>query len=115
MSQKCIRKPSGTGQEFKTLSACNCEVTTIFEQVRGDKQVSEGRDYVREYGKAVTVVLRLCEKTDAFGSGQIVILDSWFTSLSLFYGLRSKGFHMIGIIKTGDTGFPTLDHYNQHL
>ena len=102
----CDRKPRGTGQEFKTLSACDCNVTTTFEQVRGNKDVSEGRDYVKEYGKAAAVVLRLCEKVDAFGSGRIVIADSWFANLSLFRGLRSKGLHMIGMIKTGNAGFP---------
>ena len=102
----CDRKPRGTGQEFKTLSAVDCNVTTTFEQVRGNKEVSENRKYVKEYGKAASVVLRLCEKAGINGSGRIVIANSWFANLALFGGIRKQGLHLIGMIKQGDGGFP---------
>ena len=102
----CDRKPRGTGQEFKTLSAVDCNVTTAFEQVRGNKDVSESRPHVAEYGKAASVVLRLCEKAGICGTERIIIADSWFANLSLFRALRTNGLHLIGMIKQGDGGFP---------
>ena len=67
-SEKCNRKPCGTDQQFKTSSVWYCNVTTTFEQVRGNKHISEGRDYVKKYRKAGAIVLGLCEKVDVLGS-----------------------------------------------
>lgn len=102
----CGRKPRGTGQECKTLSSVDVNCTTTFEQIRGNKEVSEGREFVKEYGKAASVVVRLCKKAGIEGSNRIVIADSWFANLALLRGLRSIGLHLIGMIKQGDGGFP---------
>jgi hypothetical protein len=102
----CGRKPRGTGQECKTLSSVDVNCTTTFEQIRGNKEVSEGREFVKEYGKAASVVVRLCKKAGIEGSNRIVIADSWFANLALLRGLRSIGIHLIGMIKQGDGGFP---------
>ena len=102
----CGRKPKGTGQECKTLSCIDMNVTTTFEHVRGNSTNEYIRELTKEYGKAASVVLRLCKKAHIEGSNRIVIADSWFANLSLYRGLRSYGLHLIGMIKQGDGGFP---------
>ena len=104
----CGRKPRGTGQECKTLSCCDMNVTTTFEHVRGNAKTPYNRELMKEYGKAASVVLRLCKMAGIEGSNRIVIADSWFANLSLFRGLRKLGLHLIGMIKQGDGGFPKL-------
>ena len=102
----CGRKPRGTGQECKTLSCVDMNVTTTFEHVRGSSTNEFERDHMKEYGKAASVVIRLCKKAHIQGTNQIVIADSWFANMSLYRGLRKIGLHLIGIIKQGDGGFP---------
>ena len=102
----CGRKPRGTGQECKTLSCIDMCVTTTFEHVRGNKNAEYSRELQKEYGKAASVVLRLCKKAKIDGSNSIVIADSWFANLALYRGLRKNGLHLIGMIKQGDGGFP---------
>ena len=102
----CGRKPKGTGQEAKTLSCVDLQVTTTFEHVRGNSTNPYVRDLMKEYGKAASVVLRLCKKAKIEGSNRIVIADSWFANLSLYRGVRKYGLHLIGMIKQGDGGFP---------
>ena len=102
----CGRKPRGIGQECKTLSCIDMSVTTTFEHVRGNSTNPYTRDLQKDYGKAASVVLRLCQKTKIEGSNRIVIADSWFANLSCYRGLRSLGLQLIGMIKQGDGGFP---------
>ena len=100
------RKPRGTGQEAKTLSCVDMQVTTTFEHVRGNSKKPYNRDLVKEYGKAASVVIRLCKKSGITGSNRIVIADSWFANLSCYRGLVDNGLHLIGMIKQGDGGYP---------
>ena len=102
----CGRKPKGIGQECKTLSCINMAVTTTFEHVRGNSTNPYIRDLQDDYGKAASVVLRLCKKAKIEGSNRIVIADSWFANLACYRGLRSLGLQLIGMIKQGDGGFP---------
>ena len=53
----CGRKPKGTGQECKTLSCIDMNVTTTFEHVRGNSNNEYIRDHMKEYGKAASVVI----------------------------------------------------------
>ena len=102
----CGRKPKGTGQECKTLSCIDMSVTTTFEHVRGNSKNEYIRDLQKDYGKAASVVMRLCKKAKIEGTNRIVIADSWFANLSLYRGLQHLGLHLIGMIKQGDGGFP---------
>ena len=81
-------------------------VTTTFEHVCGNSTNLHICDMMDEYGKAASVVLRLCKKARIEGSNCIVIADSWFENLSLYRGLRKYGLHLIGMIKEGNGGFP---------
>ena len=102
----CGRKPRGTGQEAKTMSCVDMSVTTTFEHVRGNSTNPYIRELMDEYGKAASVVIRLCKKAGIEGTNRIIIADSWFANLSLYRGLRKHGLHLIGMIKQGDGGFP---------
>ena len=85
------RKPKGTGQECKTLSCVDMNVTTTFEHVRGNSTNGFTQELMNEYGKAASVVIRLCNKANIQGSSRIVIADSWFANMSLLCGLRKIG------------------------
>ena len=102
----CGRKPKGTGQEAKTMSCIDMAVTTTFEHVRGNAANPYHRELQKDYGKAASVVIRLCKKAKIEGTNRIVIADSWFANLSLYRGLRKNGLHLLGMIKQGDGGFP---------
>ena len=105
--KKVDRKPRGTGQEAKTLSAGDIHVTTTFEHVRAaTTRIGRERKYMQEYGAAAAVVMRLCEKAGIDGSQRQVVADSWFANLSLVRGLQHLGLHLLGMIKQGDGGFP---------
>lgn len=79
-------------------------VIATFEHVRSMKT----RELVKEYGKAASVVLRLCSKANIYRSNRIIIADSWFANLSLFRGLRKNGLHLIGMIKQGDGAYSKI-------
>lgn len=104
----CDRKPRGTGQEKKCLSATDVHVTTQFEHVR-NKTTNEARQFTKEYGAGPAAVLRLCLKARIDGSGRRVICDSWFANLALARGLRKHGLHLLGMVKTGSGGYPKAE------
>jgi hypothetical protein len=47
-----------------------------------------------------------------FGSGKVVIADSWFGSVRTCEELRENGLHSIMSIKNGSAGFPKADLLN---
>ena len=56
------------------------------------------------YGATTSTTLRLVKPW--FGSGKVVIGDSWFGSLSTCEELKENGLHSILSIKNGHAGFP---------
>ena len=62
------RKPKGTGQECKTLSCVDMNVTTTFEHVRGSSNNEYTRELMKEYRKAALVIIHLCKKSNIQGS-----------------------------------------------
>ena len=66
------------------MSCIDMAVTTTFEHVRGNAANPYHRELQKDYGKAASVVIRLCKKAKIEGTNRIVIADSWFANLSLY-------------------------------
>lgn len=100
---KIRRKPKGIGCEVKNAAD---SVTNIMLRL----EINEGKDemskkmWQKDFGAGTATTLRLLEPW--FGSGRIVLGDSWFASVKTAVQLYERGLFFMGIVKTATKKFP---------
>ena len=100
---KIIRKPRSTGNEIKNMCDGMSQIVINLELYEG-KDITSGKDHVREYGATTATTLHLTEPYH--GSGRCVIADSWFGSVKCASELMRRGLYSIMLVKTAHKDFP---------
>ena len=104
------RKPRlGKGRELRTLCDGASGIMIRFDPMEGTKPrfnaVETRKRWYQELGATVAVVLRWCEPW--FGSGRVLIADSWFGSLKACKELRDRSIFSVMNVKTRNREYPT--------
>ena len=90
------RKPCDLGIMMKTLCCTDSGVMVAAEICEG-KELMAGKKWVKEWGQTTATTLRILEPY--FGSGKILIGDSWFGSVRCAYNLRKHGIFSVMNVK----------------
>ena len=68
------------------------------------------KEFVKEYGATTATVLHLTD--EYYGTGQIVVADSWFGLVKSAIALMKKGLYANMFVKTAHKDFPS-DQLNE--
>lgn len=101
-----LRKPTPIGLELHTLCCAMCGILVWFEVYEGKDAMAKA-EYCDQYGKSVALCLRMTKKF--FGTGKVIIADSWFGSVITAVALFLKGIFCIMNVKTATTNFPKAE------
>jgi hypothetical protein len=97
------RKPTSLGFLLKTL-CCGSSGILLRAEISGRKEDMNVKKWNKEHGAATSTTLRLCETF--FGSGRIVVADSWFGSFKTALLLRQRDLFSVMNVKTAYKRFP---------
>jgi len=100
---KIKRKPKGIGCEVKTL-ADSCSQIMLRMELHEGQEVMSTKPHQKELGAGTGTLLRLTEPW--YGSGRVVVGDSWFGSVKATDQLFERGLHFIGMVKTATRNYP---------
>ncbi|XP_051167804.1 uncharacterized protein LOC127285709 [Leptopilina boulardi] len=103
---KIKRKPKGVGCECKTLADVQTGIMIGIEINEG-KEVMKDKLWQKEFGAGTATTLRLTQPW--FGTGRIVVGDSWFASVKTAIELRKQGLYFLGIVKTATKMYPMTE------
>lgn len=104
------QKPEPDGVEYKTACCAVSGVMIAAETEEGKQQMKQKR-FVGQHQHHTAVSLRLVEKL--FGSGCVIVGDSWFSSVNTAVAMKENGLFYVGNVKTATSMFPKvalLDH-----
>jgi hypothetical protein len=98
-----LRKPTPIGLELHTLCCALCGILIWFEIYEG-KTAMALKEYNDEYPKSIALTLRMVEPF--FGTGRVLVADSWFGSVACAAALYSMGIFCVMNVKTATKNFP---------
>jgi len=98
-----LRKPTPIGLELHTLCCAICGILVWFEVYEG-KEAMEKKPFCDKYGKSIALSLRMLVKY--FGTGRVLIADSWFGSVACAIALLRKGVFSVMNVKTATKNYP---------
>ena len=98
-----LRKPTPIGLELHTLCCALSGILVWFEIYEG-KDAMALKEYNNEYPKSIALTLRMLEPF--FGSGRVLVADSWFGSVACAIALFRHGIHCVMNVKTATKNFP---------
>ena len=90
------RKPTPLGFQAKTLCDGSTGIIINAELVEG-KETDRQKEFVNEYGHCTAVTLRMTKPY--WGSGRVLIGDSFFGSFKAAVLLKQRGIYMVGNVK----------------
>lgn len=123
-----LRKPTPIGLELHTLCCAVCGILFWFEVYEGQKAMDKMKYVVKssgcvgssgsepKYPKSVALTMRMMDGARLFGSGRVLIADSWFGSALCAAVLWSVGVFSIMNVKTAHKNYPKdamLEHVGE--
>jgi len=105
------RKPEPLGTEIKNIGCALSGLIIFMEIMKGKAELVKPKFWSRENGATAATTMRLSENW--FGTGRVVAGDSWFASVRTAEQMLLNGLHFIGDIKTGTTGFPLKEIFEE--
>ena len=97
-----MRKPEPLGAEYKTLADGDTGVMLHMELQEGKERMQK-KQFVKEFGATCACTLRICQFW--WGTGRIVIGDSWFGSVKTVVQLFIRGLHAMCNVKTAHKNY----------
>lgn len=94
---KIKRKPRPVGNEIKDLSDGRSNIVLNMELYEG-KEEMQLKEHVHKYGATCATTLRLT--APYYGTGRVVLADSWFGSVKTAIALKERGLFSVLLVKT---------------
>lgn len=98
-----LRKPTPIGLELHTLCDAMSGILLWFEVYEGKEAMSK-KEFNDQYPKSVALTLRMVKPF--FGTGRVLIADSWFGSVACAIALFAHGIFAVMNVKTATKGYP---------
>ena len=100
-----LRKPH-PGIELNNM-ACAHTGIILHQEIQEGKDDMKSKEFCDRFKATVAMSLRL--SAPWFGTGRVVMLDSWFASIPTCLELAKRGLYFIGPIKTSHKGIPITE------
>ena len=103
------RKPTDKGAEVHTV-CCGKSGCMVGGELFEGKERMGGKEFCDQYQKSTALTLRLVKPW--FGTGKIVVADSWFGSVQTALALYDNGLYATLNVKTAHKGFPKRELFD---
>jgi len=102
---KCPRKPETLSCEFKDNADATTGIIVRLEICEGKERMKQ-KEWagVEGISAGAAMCMRLCKPW--FGTGRMLVADSYFASVNTLVNLKKHGIYFTGLVKTAYTGYP---------